>query len=85
MTSNKIAEIRAKPVKTVVDELELALAKAKAGELRTVAIVGQLKGGDMFTAFDTDDLFIMVASLEQMKFDLLNASFKVPTNDPRKT
>lgn len=71
------------PVPNVVEELELALAKAKTGELRTVAIAGRLQGGDMFTAYDTDDLFILVAAVEILKFDLLNAGRRVPTTDPR--
>ena len=71
------------PIPNVVEELELALAKAKAGELRTVVIGGRLQGGDMFTAYDTDDMFNIIASLEMLKFDLLNASRKIPTTDPR--
>lgn len=71
------------PVSTVVEHLELALAKAKAGELRTVAIAGRLQGGDTFTAYDTNDVFNIVATLEVLKFDLLAACEKTPTKDPR--
>lgn len=85
MTSINLTELRAEPVGTVIEELELALAKAKSGELRTVAIVGQLKSGNMFMAYDADDVFVMIASLELMKFDLISAPDKVPTNDPRQT
>ena len=80
--SNK-SVVLVQPVPTVVEELELALAKAKAGQLRTVAIVGRLQGGDVFTAYDTDDIFLMISTLEMLKFDLLSAGAKIPTEDPR--
>lgn len=64
------------PVAEVVSHLEVALERARKGELRTIALVGRINGGDYFTAFDTDDVFSGVAMCELLKFDLLRAAKK---------
>lgn len=46
----------AKPDPDVIEALEEALALAKSGELRTVALVGELAGLRTFTTFTMQDM-----------------------------
>ena len=59
------------PVVAVVDLLEKALAKAKAGELREVALIGQLTGNRTYSAFDTKDIPSLCGQLLLLQHNML--------------
>jgi hypothetical protein len=56
-----------KPVQTVIDRLEEALEKAKAGELRSVAIVGLASDQTIWTHYATDDIAKLLGEMEILK------------------
>lgn len=51
------------PDHDTVEKLEHALALAKAGELRSVALVGSLIGHETYTAYSSDDLIEVMGSI----------------------
>ena len=59
------------PVEAVVEELETALAQAKSGKLRSVAMVGTMVGNETYTAFANNDIPETVGSLELLKWRLI--------------
>lgn len=58
------------PDEDVVGVLETALEKARAGELRTVAVVGDLTGNQTYTNFATHDMQAMIGMLAFLQFSL---------------
>lgn len=56
MTITPLKDLNAQPDQDVVEVLEEALAKARSGELRSVAIVGTLTGHATYTDHSTRDL-----------------------------
>lgn len=59
------------PVAKVIEELEHALVLARRGEMREVAIIGQLTGGRTFSAFDTRDIPALCCQLLLLQHNML--------------
>ncbi|MGB0855388.1 MAG: hypothetical protein ACPGSI_18975 [Pikeienuella sp.] len=69
----KLKNANENPDEDVVRELENALRLAKSGDLRSVALVGTLTGGENLTAYATDDAPEAIGLLEYLKFTLCMA------------
>ena len=63
MTKPNLTNVNALPDEEVVAALEDALDLARTGELRSVAIVGDLTGNRTFTNFATHDMMDLIAQL----------------------
>lgn len=60
--------VEGQPVARVVDLLEKALARAKTGELRSVAIAGVLGNHDATTAYEHEDhIFALLGSVSYLQ------------------
>ena len=63
MTIVQMKDANAQPVQSLVEELEHALDLARSGELRTIAMVGDMTGNRTFTSFDTSDMQSLIGRL----------------------
>lgn len=61
------------PDSAVIETLEVALEKARSGELRSVVLVGDLIGNRTFTAYSTDNLSTEIGNLSFMLHKLCAA------------
>lgn len=55
------------PVEEVVEIIEILLDKAERGELRSIVVAGELRGGDFYTNVFVHDRLTHVGLLECMK------------------
>lgn len=79
MTNIKsLSEVKLKPDHEVILEMEKALDMAKSGELRSFGLVGRKADGNAYSAFQTDDIFLLVAMLELLKLDLFRSAKALP-------
>ena len=68
MTVTQLKNVNEAPDADVVAVLEDALAMARSGELRSIALAGELTGHRTFTAFETDDTLKTIALLSFLHF-----------------
>lgn len=67
------ATIRPEP--QTVSILEDALAEARAGRLRGVAVCGILQGGEVYYSYATEDNMLLIAQLARMQHMVLTNSY----------
>lgn len=63
----------ADPDPAIVEELELALALAKEGKLRTVVLAGGLSGGNVYTTWVSKDAIPLLGHLAILQNKLVHA------------
>ncbi|MEO1024040.1 MAG: hypothetical protein AAFX07_00620 [Pseudomonadota bacterium] len=67
-----IQPIKSRPVPEVVEALEFALAEAKAGRLRNVAIVAEGSSGDThFNTWGLENNVALVGMLQRVQYNVL--------------
>lgn len=67
----KLAVPGDKPDRRVVEALEHALALARAGDLREVAIYGTLKSSEFYTSVRYVDGLALVGALSSLQFQIM--------------
>lgn len=67
-----LKDVNSEPVVGVVETLEDALALAKAGQLRSVAVVGSMVGHRSLTAHSGDDYIVLLGHLSLLNGTLVN-------------
>lgn len=73
---------KAEPDRDAIALLQDALARAKAGDLRAVVIIGELNG-DSYSAFSNGDGYRMIGLLEHVKVRILDALPNPEPVDPK--
>lgn len=76
-----LTERKLQPDEAVVDVAERVLKMAQSGELRSISVVGALRGGSTFTDHETTDAITEVGRLELLKAKLLNALYSYKPDD----
>lgn len=67
MSVQKLKAVTTEADTDVVARLENALMLAKSGQLRSVAIVGELTGNDMYTSLETKDFIPLLGMLAYLQ------------------
>lgn len=70
MTLSKLEDVNKQPDVDVIAALEDALKLAKEGKLRSIAMVGAMRGNATFTSIDTSDLGELIAQVAFLQHKL---------------
>ena len=74
VTSIGLRDVKADMVPNVVDCLESALELAKSGELRSVVVVGDLRGERLYSYCGMEDRVLLLGHLANAIHSVLSAS-----------